>query len=247
MPRGPTSRRPPRRPLSRDRVTETAIALADAEGLAALSMRRVARALGVQAMSLYNHVASKDDLIGAMVEGVVAEMEAPRADLPWKEAMRRRALSAHAVLLRHPWAIMPLLSRINAGPVMLAYADATIGCLRAAGFSYAMADYAWHAIDAHVYGFTLQALNFPFAPDEYASAAEDHLHLIPAERFPHLRGMAEEVMSGRHDGLQDITFGLDLILDGLERRLGAKRRAKRGSPRRGRGTESGGGSRSGRA
>jgi AcrR family transcriptional regulator len=168
-------------------------------------------------MSLYNHVAGKDDLLDSMVEFVIAWIELPSAALDWKEAMRRRSTSAHAVLLRHPWATLLILSRINSGPFMLRYVDATIGCLRRAGFSPALTDHAWNAIDNHVYGFTLQALSFPLDPGEYAETARSFLPLIPPETHPHLNEMARLVISGEHDGINDFRFGLDLILDGLER------------------------------
>ena len=129
--------------------------------------------------------------------------------------MRRRAVSAHAVLLRHPWATMLIVSRANVGPAMLGYVDATIGCLREAGFSYALADHAWNALDSYVYGFTLQKLNFPFEPSEYATLAKAFLPIIPAAQFPYLNGMSQQVIDGQHDGLHDLEFGLDLILDGL--------------------------------
>ena len=117
--------------------------------------------------------------------------------------MRRRATSAHEVLMRHPWATMLIVSRANIGPAMLRYVNATIGCLREAGFSYKMADHAWNAIDNHVYGFTLQKLNFPFKPEEYARMAKAFLPMIPPETHPYLNGLSQEVMSGRHDGLHD--------------------------------------------
>jgi hypothetical protein len=137
--------------------------------------------------------------------------------------MRRRAQAAHAVLMRHPWATMLFLSRINTGPNMIRYIDATIGCLRAAGFSYPLADDAWNAIDAQVYGFTLMRLNFPIDPSEYRTAARSFLHMIPAERFPHMRGMTEELIEGRHDGINRLEPGLDMLLDGFERLRAAAR------------------------
>lgn len=207
----------PRPPLSRDRVLNAAVALADESGIDALSMRRLGQALGVEAMSLYKHVANKDDLLDGIVDLVAGEIEVPATPGDWRSAMRSRAISAHAVLMRHPWATMLIVSRVNVGPAMLRYVDATIGCLRAAGFSWALADYAWNAIDSHVYGFTLQKLSFPFAPEEYAEVARAFLPRVPADEYPHLRGMAEEVIARRHDGVQDFEFGLDLILDGLER------------------------------
>ncbi|PCC72937.1 transcriptional regulator, TetR family [Nannocystis exedens] len=209
-----------REPLSRERVLRAAVELADEEGLAALSMRRLAQALGVEAMSLYNHVESKDDVLDGMVDLVVGEIEAPEVGGDWKAAIRRRAVSAHAVLLRHRWAPQLVVSRLNIGPAMRRYVDATLGCLHAAGFSYALADRAWNAIDSHIYGFTLQELNFPLAPGEYAAAAQQFLPLIPPEQYPHMHALSQLVIAGKHDGLQDFTFGLDLLLDGLERLLG---------------------------
>jgi AcrR family transcriptional regulator len=206
----------PKIPLSRERVLQMAIRLADEEGIAALSMRKLAQGLGVKAMSLYNHVANKDDLLDGMVDIVASEIAVPSLETDWQTAMRRRATSAHAVLLRHPWATMELVSRVNVGPAMLRYIDATLGCLRAAGFSFEMADHAWNAIDSHIYGFTLQELNFPFEAAEYADVAESYVAMIPADQYPHLNGLTHHVMAGHYDGLHDFEFGLDLILEGLE-------------------------------
>lgn len=204
-------------PLTRERVIEHAVRVADEGTIAAVSMRNVAKALGVEAMSLYNHVQNKDEILDGMVEAVVAEIERPTADGDWRDAMRARARSAHAALMRHPWAAMLLMSRMNVGPNMLGYVDATLGCLRAAGFSFALADHAWNALDSYIYGFTLQALNFPLEPDEYADVAESYMPQLPEAEYPHLYGMSQEVMAGRHDGLHTLEFGLELILDGLER------------------------------
>jgi AcrR family transcriptional regulator len=204
-------------PLSRERVLDAAICLADEGGLESVSMRKLAQSLGVQAMSLYNHVVNKDDLLDGMVDQVVSEIEVPDLSLDWKMAMWRRATSAHGVLLRHPWAALALMSRVNVGPAMLRYVDATLGCLREAGFSYEMADHAWNAIDGHIYGFTLQELNFPLEVSEYAEAAENFLSYIPREKYPYLNQLSCHIIEGRYDGLHDFTFGLELILDGLER------------------------------
>lgn len=191
--------------------------MADKGGLESLSMRNLAQALKVEAMSLYNHVANKESILDGLVELVVSEINVPAIDGDWRAAMRQRARSAHAVLMRHPWATMLFVSRVNIGPNMLRYVDRTIGCLREAGFSYPMADHAWTAIDAYTYGFTLQKLNFPLDPSEYASAAKGFLPLIPVEQFPYLNGMSQEVIAGRHDGMHQLELGLELILDGLER------------------------------
>jgi AcrR family transcriptional regulator len=203
--------------LNRTRILAAALRMADKDGLDTLSMRNLAHALKAKPMSLYNHVASKEELLDGLVELVVGEIEVPTSRGDWKTALRERAVSAHTVLMRHPWATMLFVSRLNVGPNMLRYVDATIGCLRAAGFSYAMADHAWTAVDAYVYGFTLHKLNFPLDPAQYAPAARQFMPLIPAERFPYLNGMSQEVIAGRHDGLHHLAFGLELILDGLER------------------------------
>jgi AcrR family transcriptional regulator len=212
----------PAAPLSRASILATALQLVDAEGIAALSMRKLAQQLGVQAMSLYHHVANKDDILDGLIDSVISEIELPQLspDLDWKAAMGQRALSAHAVLLRHPWATMALMSRINVGPAMLRYIDTTLGCLQAAGFSYEMADHAWNAMDSYIYGFTLQALNFPIQPEQYASVAASFLDYIPAEQYPHMNSLTHEVIAGRYNGLHQFEFGFNFILDGLERLRG---------------------------
>ena len=206
-----------RAPLTRDKVLATALRMADKGGLDSLSMRNVARALKVEAMSLYNHVRSKEDLLDGLVELVVSEIGVPPPGGSWRATMRRRALDAHAVLMRHPWATMLFVARLNVGPHMLRYVDATIGCLREAGFSYALADHAWNALDAYIYGFTLHKLNFPLEPSQYASAAKQFLPLIPVEQFPYLNGMSQEIIAGRHDGMHELELGLELLLSGFEK------------------------------
>jgi AcrR family transcriptional regulator len=197
-------------------VLQTAIRLADKNGIAQVSMRRLAQRLGVEAMSLYNHVANKEDVLDGMVDIVVGKIAVPPAGGDWKAAMQQRAISAHEVFLRHPWAPPLIVSRVNVGPAMLRYIDATLGCLRKAGFSYELADRAWNAIDSHIYGFTLQELNFPLDPGDYADAARSFLPMIPAETYPHMRALTQKVIDGAYNGLHDFEFGLKLILDGLE-------------------------------
>ncbi|MFI7001752.1 TetR/AcrR family transcriptional regulator C-terminal domain-containing protein [Nocardia sp. NPDC050175] len=208
-----------RAPLNREKVLHTAVQFADEHGLAALSMRRLAQTLGVEAMSLYNHVTNKDDLLDGIADLVVAEMGVPEIGGDWQAAMRARATAAHEALLRHPWANGLIGTRLNVGPAMLRYIDATVGCLRAAGFSYQLADRAWNAMDSHIYGFTMQQVNFPLQPDEYASAAKQFLPLIPADRFPYMNALSQLVIDGKHTGIADFTFGLNLILGGLARLL----------------------------
>ena len=195
----------------------SAIRLTDESGIEALSMRKLAQALGVKAMSLYNHVANKDDIIDGIVDIVVSEIEVPDLTANWKTAMWKRATSAHAVLLRHPWATMPLVSRINVGPAMLRYVDATLGCLLEAGFSSEMADHAWNVIDSHIYGFTLQELNFPVEAADYSATAADYLPMIPADKYPYMNRLSHQVAEGDYDGIHEFEFGLEIILDGLDK------------------------------
>lgn len=150
---------------------------------------------------------------------VVAEIELPAIGADWKDAIRRRAISAHEVLVRHPWAALLVGSYLNVGIAMRRYVDATLGCLREAGFSWEIADPAWNAIDSHVCCFTVQQLDFPLEKSEYASAAKQFLPLIPESEFPYMRALT----AGTHEGVHDFRFGLELILDGLERRLASAR------------------------
>lgn len=205
--------------LTRERVLRAAITMADEQGIAALTMRALGAALGVQAMSLYNHVSNKNDILDGMVDLVVSEIEIPSQSDSWKTAMRKRAASAHAVLLRHPWACGLLMSRVNVGPAMLRYIDATIGCLHRGGFPLGTVDHAWNALDSFIYGFTLQKLNFPFEAADYANVAASYLPSLSEEHYPSMRALTVLVVSGAHTGIHDLSFGLELILGGLERLL----------------------------
>lgn len=209
----PSSRR---RPLSPERILRAGIKLADRQGFDSLSMRKLATALKVEAMSLYNHVASKDELCDGMVDLIVGEIALPERGGDWKSAMRARAESALAVLTAHPWAPMLLLSRINVGPNMLRYIDATLGTLRDAGFSWEETDRAWNTMDNYIYGFALQQQNYPVNPDDYPSAAASYLSMLPADRYPYMHALTARVADGSHDGTLDFGFGLDVILNGLE-------------------------------
>lgn len=193
------------------------IRMADKSNIESLSMRKLAQSLNVEAMSLYNHVANKEDLLNGIVDIVIGEIDVPRINDDWRQAMQQRANSAYRVLLRHPWASMLIVSRINTGPKNLRYIDATLGCLREAGFSYEMADHTWNAIDNHIYGFTLQELNFPIESSEYADVADEYLSMIPAKQYPYLNGLSQQIIAGSYDGVHDFEFGLNLILDGLEK------------------------------
>jgi AcrR family transcriptional regulator len=208
-------------PLSRERVLGAAVLFADEDGLESLSMRKLGQRLGVEAMSLYNHVANKDDLLDGMVDLVVSEIDLPSDAADWKEAMRRRAVSAQAVFSRHPWASGLIDSRESSGPARLRYFDWVIGTLRRAGFTLELAIRAFSLLDSYVYGFGRQQLNVSAGPDvAREEMAEAFLRAIPADEYPYLREMVVDyAMATGHDESADFEFGLSLILDGLERLL----------------------------
>ncbi len=209
----------PRAPLTRERVLRAAVALADREGVGSLSMRRLAKELGVEAMSLYHHVANKHALLDGMVDLVFAEIELPTGETGWKSAMRRRAVSAREALARHPWAINLMESRRTPGPANLRHHDAVLGCLRQAGFSVALTAHAYSLLDAYIYGFALQEASLPFqTPEETAEVAQAIMAEFPADQYPHLTEIAvDHVLQPGYDYGNEFRFGLDLILDGLER------------------------------
>ena len=180
-------------------------------------MRKLAESLNVEAMSLYNHVQSKDDVLDGMVGLVIEQFELPNPAKNWKKELKTGANSMHAVLLQHRWAAQMLISRVITGDAMMRNADAWVGCLHKAGFSYVMADHAWNALTNHIYGFTLTQINSPLEAADYAKSAEQYLPYVPASDYPHLNGLMQLIISGKHDGINNFEFGLDLILDGLER------------------------------
>ena len=206
-----------RRPLSRDRVLRAAIGLADEGGLEAVSMRKLGQVLRVEAMSLYKHVANKDDILDGIADLVMGDFEVPSGDVDWKTAIRRGAISAHQVLLRHSWASGLIESRLNAGPARLRFLDAVIGVLSAAGFTMPMVIRAIMALDSHTYGFVLQELAWPFDVENAPEVAATFARGLPAGDYPNLVAMAEMVTTAPRGVPVDFEFGLDLILDGLER------------------------------
>jgi AcrR family transcriptional regulator len=208
-------------PLSRERVLRAAVLLADADGLESLTMRQLGLRLGVEAMSLYNHVANKDDILDGMVDLVVSEIDLPADTVDWQEAMRRRAISAQAVFSCHPWASGLIDSRESSGPARLRYFDWVIGTLRRAGFTLEMAVRAFSLLDSYIYGFGRQQLNMSAGGDiEPEEVGEAFLRAIPADEYPYLREMVVEyAMNSGYDESADFEFGLDLILDGLQRLL----------------------------
>jgi AcrR family transcriptional regulator len=210
---------PPRQPLSRERVVRAAMALADAGGIDALTMRRLGDELGVEAMSLYKHVANKDDLIDGMTDAVFAEIELPSGTTDWRTAMRERAVSVRAALSRHPWATPLMQSRTSPGPATMRHHDTVIGTLRTAGFSVALTAHAFSALDSYIYGFAQQQRSLPFETGEQtAELAEAILAQFPAEAYPHLAELTvQHVLQPGYDYGDEFEFGLDLVLDGLER------------------------------
>jgi AcrR family transcriptional regulator len=209
----------PRIPLSRQRVLRAAVALADRGGVGSLSMRKLAQELGVEAMSLYHHVANKDDILDGIVDVVFSEIDLPSGDADWRAAMRQRAVSARQALRRHPWATALMESRSTPGPANLRHHDAVLGILRNAGFSVELAAHAYSLLDAYIYGFALQETSLPFStPEETAEVAQAIMGQFPAEELPHLTEIAvEHVLRPGYDYGDEYAFGLDLILDGLDR------------------------------
>jgi AcrR family transcriptional regulator len=214
---------PPTTPLSRERVVRAALALADASGIESLTMRRLGEELSVEAMSLYKHVANKSDLLDGMTDAVFGEIELPEIGSEWRAAMRDRAVSARAALGRHPWAIALMSSRTAPGPATLHHHDTVIGVLRAAGFSVALTASAFSAIDSYVYGFALQEATLPFdTAEQAAEVGEAMFARMAPDRYPHLTEFTvTHVLRPGYDYGAEFEYGLDLVLDGLERDLRA--------------------------
>jgi|BarGraIncu00421A_1022006.scaffolds.fasta_scaffold16760_2 AcrR family transcriptional regulator len=218
----PRSRR--RLPLSKDRVLRAAIELADQGGIESLTMRKLGQVLRVEAMSLYNHVAHKDDIVDGIVDLVFSEIDLPASGADWKTAMRQRAISLRDVLLRHRWAIGLMESRRKAGPANLRHHDAVIGSLLAGGFSIAMTANAYSVLDAYIYGFALTKMNLPFeTSEEVADVAKTMLAPFPVSEYPNLVAFIREHLQPGYDYGDEFESGLDLILDGLERAAGSSR------------------------
>jgi AcrR family transcriptional regulator len=213
-------------PLSRQRVLDAAVALADRDGVGALSMRKLAQELGVEAMSLYHHVAGKDAILDGIFDVVFGEVELPSGDAGWRAAMRRRAVSAREALRRHPWAIGLMESRSTPGPATLRHHDAVLGILRTDGFSVELAAHAYSVLDSYIYGFALQEASLPFrTPEETAQVAEAMMADFPAGAYPHLTEIAtEHALQPGYDYGDEFLYGLDLILDGLDRARAGQRR-----------------------
>jgi AcrR family transcriptional regulator len=219
-----TQKTPPKRtPLNRERVLRAAIALADERGAHELTMRKLAQELGVEAMSLYNHVANKDDLLDGMVDIIFSEIEAPSPGGDWKAELRKRAISTREALNRHRWAIGEMEGRTNHGPNNLRLHDAALGCLRAAGFSVEMTVHAYSVQDAYIYGFVLQQSDMSSeTPEDFAAEAQRQMRDYAAALadYPHLvEVVGGHVAESGYDYEAEFLFGLDVVLDRLEQLL----------------------------
>jgi AcrR family transcriptional regulator len=211
-----------RKALDRERVLRAAVELADDQGIDALTMRALAARLGVEAMSLYNHVDNKDDLLDGMVDLVAEEIAEPPAGADWRTALRHRSIAAHDALLRHRWASALWASRMEVGPARMRHMDALLRDLRAAGFPPGLLDLAFHTLQNHVLGHALQAVSFPFEEEDLPALGARYLATFPTERFPDLADHVRFHMEEASAEGNSFEFGLDLLLDGLAALLPAR-------------------------
>lgn len=206
-----------RAPLTRERILSTALALADVSGIQTLTMRKLAEVLGFEAMSLYNHVANKDDLLDGILDLVLAESEVATLAAKWDEAIRSSAVAFHDALGRHPWACALLLSPARIRPGRLRQMDALLGHLREGGFSADTTYHAYHVLDGYIFGFSLWQTRHTYSDEEVARMTEWFEGTVGAGEYPYLREHGEQHFTeGPHHDVSAFEFGLDLILDGLK-------------------------------
>jgi AcrR family transcriptional regulator len=205
-------------PLSKERTLEVALAVADADGIEAVTMRRLARELGVEAASLYHHVHGKDEILDGLVEAVATEIELPAPSADWRQAISQRAHHTRASLRAHPWAVSLMASRTTPGPATLRLLETGIRCFREGGFSIALAAHAVSAIDSFVHGFVLQEVNLPFRDESQLVAMTTAImEAFPAAEFPYLFEMTvEHVLQPGYDYGKEFDSGLKIVVDGLE-------------------------------
>ena len=216
MPETGSSRRAPRRTLSRERIVDAALELADSAGLPGTTMRGLAAALGVEAMSLYHHVKNRDALLDGMVDAVFAQIELPAGTGDWAGELRARSHSAHAVLTRHPWAVGLMDSRRAPGPATLRHHDAVLGSLRAGGFSVAGALHAFSLLDSYLYGYCLQEQSLPFDGHEELVDVAEAIAASMGDDYPWLsEAMVQRALAPDYAYADEFAVGLDLILDAL--------------------------------
>jgi AcrR family transcriptional regulator len=222
----------PQAPLSRDRVLRAAVAFADQHGIASLTMRKLGEAVGVEAMSLYNHLTNKADLLDGMVDLVFSEIGLPDPGTGWKPAMRTRAVAARQALSRHRWAIGLMESRSTPGPATLRHHDRVLGTLRGAGFSVALAAHAYSLLDSYIYGFALEESMLPLeGAEQTADLAESIMAQMAPDEYPYLTELTlQHVLQPGYAYVNEFEYGLDLILDGLERARRQEAREQRQRP-----------------
>ena len=209
-------------PLNRDRVLHAALSLADEGGIEFLTMRKLGQALDVEAMSLYKHVANKDDIVNGIVNLVADEIELPSAAEDWDASIRRSAISAHQALRRHPWAPGLMMSAGRVIPTRVRYMDSLLRRLREAGFSAELTYHAYHALDAHIFGFSLWQAGHSLTAADLPDLAATFLRQFPRDEYPDVAEHVEQHLTeGSHQDVSAFEFALDLILDGLERIRGA--------------------------
>jgi AcrR family transcriptional regulator len=212
----------PRTPLGKERVLRAAIAIADEDGLGSLTMRRLAQRLGVEAMSLYHYARSKDEILDAALDLVLQEIEIAPDDEAWRVALRHDAIAAHAVLRRHGWTAGRMMAARAASPARLRLMESILSHLRRAGFDPEQIDHAYHALDSHIIGFTLWQVSMPFEAADLPEMGARFLRELPVDEFPAVAEHVEQHLAGiGNSGGTEFAFGLDLILDGLERLLAA--------------------------
>jgi len=204
-------------PVNRDRALERALAVADTEGIEAVTMRRLARELGVEAASLYHHVRGKGEILDGLVDLVAAEIEVPASSGDWREAIRRRAQNTRAVLLRHPWAVSLMASRTTPGPATLGLLEAGIAALRRGGFSVVLAAHAISVVDSYVHGFVLQEVNLPFRDgSELAAMTGAIMEQFPASDYPYLFELTvEHVLQPGYAYGNEFASGFEIVLNGV--------------------------------
>lgn len=212
----------PRASLTRDRILRAALELADEAGSESITMRKLGQILGFEAMSLYNYVASKDDLLDGVLDLVLGETELPAPTGDWGTAVRSSAISVHEAMRRHPWACALLMSPGRIRPARLRYMDALLGRLREAGFSAETTYTAYHVLDAHIFGFSLWLTSHTYTPEQVADMTDIFMRRITVDVYPHLHEHAQQHFAeGPHRDVNAFEFGLDLILEGLEQARGA--------------------------
>jgi AcrR family transcriptional regulator len=208
----------PRLPLSRDRILQAALELTDERGIESLTMRKLGQVLGFEAMSLYNHVANKDDVLDGILDLVLSESEPPSPAGDWDAAIRTSAISVHEALRRHPWSCTLLMAPGRVRPARLQYMDLLLGRLREAGFSAETTYHAYHVLDGHIFGFSLWETSHTYTAEEVSNFISKFAQTITVDAYPYLHEHAQQHFSeGPHREVSAFEFGLDLIVDGLKK------------------------------